>query len=151
MKSTILSCLGGSLITLLSIYPNSLQSQENKHYNFIVIFADDLGYGDLGSYGHPTSLTPHMDEVAKSGLRFTQFYSSSPVCSPARACLLTGRLAARNGVYCANDTEACSSPDESGCCNGGFEPDSAGGLPLSEVTMAKALGPNWATAFVGKW
>jgi arylsulfatase A-like enzyme len=119
--------------------------------NFVVLYADDLGYGDLSSYGHPTSSTPHIDSLAQEGLRFTQFYSASPVCSPARACLLTGRLAARNGVYCANNTEACKHPGDTNCCPGVFNPDSAGGLPLTEVTMAAALGEGWDTAFVGKW
>ncbi|KAG7249743.1 hypothetical protein CRUP_010941, partial [Coryphaenoides rupestris] len=51
--------------------------------NFIVIFADDLGFGDLASYGHPSSLTPHIDRMAANGLRFTDFYCTSPVCSPS--------------------------------------------------------------------
>lgn len=52
--------------------------------NIVLIFADDLGFGDLGSYGHPTSSTPNLDKMAAEGLRFTDFYSSSPVCSPSR-------------------------------------------------------------------
>ena len=52
--------------------------------NFIVIFADDLGFGDLGCYGHPSSLTPNIDRLAANGLRFTDFYTTSPVCSPSR-------------------------------------------------------------------
>lgn len=52
--------------------------------NFVVLFADDLGFGDLGSYGHPSSLTPNLDRLAAGGLRFTDFYCSSPVCSPSR-------------------------------------------------------------------
>lgn len=52
--------------------------------NFVLIFADDLGFGDLASYGHPTSATPFLDQMAAGGLRFTDFYSSSPVCSPSR-------------------------------------------------------------------
>lgn len=52
--------------------------------NFILLFADDLGFGDLGCYGHPTSLTPNLDRLAAEGLRFTDFYCTSPVCSPSR-------------------------------------------------------------------
>lgn len=52
--------------------------------SFVLLFADDLGYGDLGFSGHPTSLTPHLDRLAARGLRFTDFYSTSPVCSPSR-------------------------------------------------------------------
>ncbi|HZN33151.1 MAG TPA: sulfatase-like hydrolase/transferase, partial [Pirellulaceae bacterium] len=51
--------------------------------NFVVIFADDLGYGDLGCYGHPTIKTPHLDRMAREGLRFTQFYSAAEVCTPS--------------------------------------------------------------------
>ena len=55
----------------------------------MILFADDLGYGDLGSYGHPTIRTPELDRMAAEGLRFTQFYSGEPVCTPSRAALLT--------------------------------------------------------------
>lgn len=52
--------------------------------NFVLLFADDLGFGDLGCFGHPVSLTPNLDRLAAGGLRFTDFYSTSPVCSPSR-------------------------------------------------------------------
>lgn len=52
--------------------------------NFVLLFADDLGFGDLGCYGHPTSLTPNLDRLVAGGLRFTDFYCASPVCSPSR-------------------------------------------------------------------
>ncbi|KAG9332920.1 hypothetical protein JZ751_014067 [Albula glossodonta] len=103
--------------------------------NFILLFADDLGFGDLGSYGHPSSETPNLDKLAAEGLRFTDFYSTSPVCSPSRAALLTGRYQTRSGVY-----------------PGVFYPGSRGGLPLNETTIAEVLKPlGYATAMVGKW
>uniref|UniRef100_A0A8C6YH06 Arylsulfatase A n=1 Tax=Naja naja TaxID=35670 RepID=A0A8C6YH06_NAJNA len=103
--------------------------------NIVLIFADDLGFGDLASYGHPTSATPNLDKMAAEGLRFTDFYSSSPVCSPSRAALLTGRYQTRSGVY-----------------PGVFYPGSQGGLPLAEVTVAELLKERgYATAMVGKW
>ncbi|MEM1096367.1 MAG: sulfatase-like hydrolase/transferase [Bacteroidota bacterium] len=58
--------------------------------NFIFILADDLGYGELGSYGQQHIRTPHLDQLAADGMRFTQHYSGSPVCAPSRATLLTG-------------------------------------------------------------
>ncbi len=55
-----------------------------KPPNVVVLFADDLGYGDLPSYGHPTAYAPNLDHMAANGLKFTQFYASFPVCSPSR-------------------------------------------------------------------
>ena len=71
--------------------------------NFIIIFMDDLGYGDLSCYGHPTIHTPNLDQMADEGMRFTQFYVGAAVCSPSRAALLTGRMAVRTGVYGTKD------------------------------------------------
>ncbi|CAJ1056891.1 arylsulfatase A [Xyrichtys novacula] len=103
--------------------------------NFILIFADDLGFGDLGCYGHPSSLTPNLNRLAEGGLRFTDFYCTSPVCSPSRASLLTGRYQTRSGIY-----------------PGVLYPGSRGGLPLNETTIAEVLKPlGYATAAIGKW
>ncbi|KAI4879982.1 hypothetical protein NFI96_008099 [Prochilodus magdalenae] len=103
--------------------------------NFVLLFADDLGYGDLGYSGHPTSLTPNLDQLAAKGLRFTDFYATSPVCSPSRAALLTGRYQTRSGIY-----------------PGVLYTGSRGGLPLNETTIAEVLKPlGYATAMMGKW
>jgi len=67
--------------------------------NIVVFLADDLGYGDLGCYGHPIIQTPNLDTFAKESTRFTQFYSASAVCSPSRSAILTGRTPYRNGVF----------------------------------------------------
>ncbi len=106
--------------------------------NFVVIFADDLGYGDLGCYGHPTIHTPHLDRMAAEGQKWTSFYSAAPVCTPSRAALLTGRLPIRSGM--CDDSRRV------------LFPDSAGGLPPEEITLAEALKPlGYATASIGKW
>jgi arylsulfatase A-like enzyme len=63
----------------------------NSKPNFILIFADDLGYGDLGCCGHPSIATPHLDRMAAEGMRCTDFYSAASVCTPSRAALLSGR------------------------------------------------------------
>src|SRR6186713_1373333 len=67
--------------------------------NVIVFLADDLGWGDLGCYGHPRIRTPHLDAFAKQGVRLTQCYAASAVCSPSRSAILTGRTPHRNGVF----------------------------------------------------
>ena len=69
-----------------------------KRPNLIVIYCDDLGYGDLSCYGSKEIRTPHLDRLANDGVRFTDWYSNSPVCSPSRASLLTGNYPARTGV-----------------------------------------------------
>ena len=105
--------------------------------NFIVIFADDLGYGDLASYGHPTFRTPHLDRMAAEGVRFTEFYVPMPFCAPSRASLLTGRYPFRHGVV-RNPT-----PDR-GVNNYG--------LGASEITIAQLLREQgYATTCIGKW
>ena len=106
--------------------------------NFVVIFCDDLGYGDLGCFGHPTIRTPNLDRMAAEGQRWTNFYVGASVCTPSRAALLTGRLPVRNGMMSAKRRV--------------LFPNSAGGLPASETTIAESLKQaGYATAAVGKW
>ena len=108
--------------------------------NIVLIVADDLGYGDLGVYGNPTIRTPHLDRLAFEGQKWTTFYVAESVCTPSRAALLTGRLPIRNGMNAANNLRRV------------FFPDSTGGLPASEITLAELLkARGYATAFVGKW
>jgi len=105
--------------------------------NFVLILADDLGYGDLACYGHPTFQTPQLDRMAREGVRFTDFYVPMPFCAPTRSSLLTGRYPFRTGVT--------SNP----------APDSGIndlGLPAGEVTIAQALKPlGYASLCIGKW
>ncbi|MDL2255359.1 sulfatase [Parabacteroides sp. OttesenSCG-928-K15] len=109
-----------------------------EHTNLIIINCDDLGYGDLGCYGHPTILTPHLDRMACDGQRWTSFYVSSSVSSPSRAGLMTGRLGVRTGMY--------------GDKRGVLFPDSPQGLPEEETTLASLLHQaGYVTACVGKW
>src|SRR5215467_10862036 len=74
-----------------------LARAQSRPPNIIFIYADDLGYGDLGVYGSKIR-TPNLDRMAGEGVRFTQFYSANPVCSPSRAALLSGRYPTRTGV-----------------------------------------------------
>jgi len=108
--------------------------QETVPPNFVLIFADDLGYGDLSSYGHPTIRTPNLDRMAVEGIRLTSFYAAAPACTPSRAALLTGRYAIRSGLVEV------------------LGPDTEGGIPASEITLAEALkARGYRTAAIGKW
>ena len=69
--------------------------ETRKPPNIVFIFADDLGFGDLGCYGHPYAETPALDKLAKEGTRFTQFYVTGVTCSPSRTGFMTGRYPAR--------------------------------------------------------
>lgn len=102
--------------------------------NIIIIYCDDLGYGDLGCFGATDIQTPNIDRIAEQGIKFTEFYSASPICSPSRAGLMTGRLPQRMGIL------------------GVFFPESYTGMPVEEVTMADVLKKHsYATGIVGKW
>lgn len=106
--------------------------------NFVVIFADDLGYGDLACFGHPTIQTPNLDRMAAEGQKWTNFYVGASVCTPSRAALLTGRLPIRSGMMSAKRRV--------------LFPDSKGGIPASEWTIAELLKTKgYATAAIGKW
>src|SRR4051812_27873252 len=109
-----------------------------KPPNFIIILADDLGYGDLGCYGHPSIRTPNLDRMAAEGMRFTEFYAGSSVCTPSRAALLTGRYAPRSGMASIKRRV--------------LFPWSTGGIPDSEVLLPQLLKTKgYATGMVGKW
>lgn len=106
--------------------------------NFVIIFTDDQGYGDLSCNGHPTIHTPNLDRMAFEGQKWTQFYSAAPVCTPSRAALMTGRLPVRSGMASSRSVV--------------LFPDSTGGLPQNEVTIAELLKERgYATGMVGKW
>ncbi len=107
--------------------------------NFIVILADDLGYGDLGCFGHPTIRTPQLDRMAREGTKLTEFYVAACVCTPSRAAFLTGRLPIRSGMAGTEKRRVLYSENQ-------------GGLPPEEITIARALkGQGYATACIGKW
>lgn len=131
------------LITLCVIiaiqYANvKAQSSTPDKPNVIVIFTDDLGYGDLSSFGHPNIRTPNLDKMAAEGQKWTNFYAAASVCTPSRAGLLTGRYPVRSGM--ASDVHRV------------LFPDSEGGLPASEVTVAEQVKKaGYQTALIGKW
>lgn len=108
--------------------------------NFVVILADDMGYADLSCYGNDRYTTPHLDTLAREGLRFTDFHANGPVCSPTRAALLTGRYQQRSGV----DEVIFADPGRGKRAEHGLQP--------TEMTFARVLQQaGHRTALMGKW
>lgn len=115
-------------------HPAEQSEDKTNKPNIVFIFADDLGYGDLSCFGATKIKTPNLDKLAVNGIKFTSFYSASPVCSPSRAALMTGRYPVRMGIHHV------------------FFPESWTGLPVEEITMADKLRKaGYATGIVGKW
>jgi arylsulfatase A len=102
--------------------------------NFIVVLCDDLGYGDVSLYGPSLIQTPELERMAREGVTLTDYYAPANLCTPSRAGLLTGRYPVRTGL----GFEVIMQQDDRG-------------LPLSEVTIARALKPHYASGLFGKW
>lgn len=129
------------LALVLSIVPGMqpTHAEETRRPNIVVILADDLGYGDLSSYGNDRYQTPRLDAMAAAGMRFTDFHSNGSVCSPTRAALLTGRYQQRAGL--GRVVKA-----------GAKHPTHFQGIQDSETTIAEALKEaGYATGIIGKW
>ncbi|MCF7954678.1 MAG: sulfatase [Phycisphaerae bacterium] len=119
-----------SLVSFIGI----ASADTDRKPNFIIIFADDQGYQDLGCFGSPLIKTPNIDKMAAEGMRFTDFYSANSVCTPSRAALLTGCYPSRVGQLTV------------------LFPDSKVGLNPNEVNIANMLKKRgYATACIGKW
>ncbi|MFA6239450.1 MAG: sulfatase [Candidatus Hydrogenedentales bacterium] len=127
-----------------AIAPGALQAfAAERPPNFVIIFTDDQGYADVGCFGAPDIKTPRLDRMAAEGMRFTDFYSAAPVCTPSRAALMTGCYPQRVGM--------ADMPREKGRGHVIF-PDMTCGLNPDEITIAEMLkGQGYATACVGKW
>lgn len=127
-------------ITSILMLAATLVTASERLPNIILIMADDLGYGDLGCYGSPVNRTPHIDGLAEDGIRFTDFYASSPICTPSRASLLTACYPRRTGLHEAETGHWV------------LIPRNTRGLDPAETTMAEVLrGKGYATACIGKW
>ncbi len=125
-------CLGGAFLFICLFACPDVQGQTRP--NILLIYVDDLGYGDLGSYGHPVIQTPNIDRLARNGMMLTNYYAPSALCSPSRAGLLTGRIPYRTGIksWIPEGTEIY--------------------LHDEEITLAEVLkSAGYSTAIIGKW
>lgn len=124
------------LATVLTISCSSKQEYKDSKPNFVIIMADDLGYGDISCYGNTYINTPNIDKLASEGIRFTDFHSNGAVCSPTRAALMTGKYQQRKGVE--GVVTALSHRHV--------------GLSLNEITIAEELKKyNYNCGMYGKW
>lgn len=118
---------------------------EDRPVNVVLIYADDLGYGDLACYGHPKFRTPRLDRMAAEGARLANFYSTCPYCAPSRASLMTGRYPFRNGLMPSNPHPATDYG------NTNTSADNLG-LPDNELTLGEMFQQaGYATTCIGKW
>lgn len=123
---------------LLSCSPEPGVRAPHDRPNFVVVFIDDLGYGDIGAFGSTVNRTPHIDALAAEGMKLTSFYAH-PVCTPSRAALLTGCYPMRNGL-------------QTGFWHPVLMPGDPQGIHTDEVTVAEVLKKRgYATGIVGKW
>ena len=135
--------LGGmAILASVPVFEKKVAVQKNtKNPNIIFIYADDLGYGDIGCYGQKYIKTPYIDQMAKEGIRFTQIYTGAPVSAPARCCLITGRNAMHSYIRDNFEIKAESESDK-------------GQMPIPEniPTLPKLLKQaGYTTALIGKW
>jgi len=136
MRKTFTLTLISIIIALVSC--TDPQKEEAKKPNILFLLADDLGYGELGCYGQQMVQTPVLDQLAKDGMRFTNFYAGNPVCSPSRAVLMTGIHSGNNSIR-----------GNKGIYDRGFDRVA---LKKEETTMAEMLkSAGYQTAFIGKW
>ena len=140
---TAMSALGTQL--------QSLQGAQTRKPNIVFIYADDLGYRDLGCFGDPEIKTPHLDRLASEGIRLTSFYAA-PVCCPSRAGLLTGRYPQRCGMLSNIRNDMVNYKHRYSPLEYTTSPEMAQGLDLREMTIAQQLkGAGYTTGVIGKW
>src|SRR4051812_29433188 len=144
-RASMMNRLLLALATLLLSSGLTLRATDPPRPNVIVILADDLGWTDLACYGSDLYETPHLDRLAKDGMKFTQNYSACTVCSPTRAALLTGQYPARLHI---TDWIPGAMPDNPKL----LVPDWTKFLPTTETTIARLFkAKGYATASIGKW
>ena len=134
------------LSVLFIVLYNGLTVQAAKQTNFLFFLVDDMGWADIGANGSTFHETPHIDRLAKSGMRFTQGYAAGSVCSPTRASIMTGKHPVRVDItdWIPGQSNRPTNPL--------LHPEDRHSLPLEEVTLAEALKQHgYQTFFAGKW
>ena len=131
--------LGGLLLVVGVMGACGVALAPERPPNFVVIFIDDMGYGDIGPFGSTVNRTPHLDRMAAEGIKLTSFYAAAPLCTPSRAALLTGSYPKRVGLAWGSQFAT-------------LFPGDRWGLHPSEVTIAEVLREaGYATGGFGKW
>lgn len=139
----------GAALRAACLAPVVAAPEPEARPNLVLLLADDLGYGDLGCYGCPDIRTPHLDRLAREGLRLTQFYANGPECTPTRAALLSGRYPQRaGGLECAIGLGNVGRYDDAIRLAGQRQL----GLPAAQSVLARGLkAAGYQTAIFGKW
>ena len=136
-RTTVVMLFVGIVLMLVS---GTVAADEKRPPNVVLILCDNLGYGDIGCYGSKVHRTPHLDQMAAEGMRFTDFYAASGVCTPSRAALMSGCYPTRVNLHVSDKGRAV------------LQPVASKGLAPEEVTIAEVLQQKgYATTIIGKW
>lgn len=134
LPAILFFCLALPLVVLAEVSSQERQATGSRP-NVVIFYVDDLGYGDLGAYGNTRASTPNLDRMAAEGVRFTEFYAPSALCTPSRAGLITGRYPVRYGM-----------------AHNVLYPSAETGLPAGEITLPELLHPaGYRSGLFGKW
>lgn len=133
-RRELLSLMAGVAATAIPVGDPAIAAPRRRQPNFLVILCDDLGYGDIEPTGGRLIKTPNLNRFAAEGMQLTDYYAPANLCTPSRAGMLTGRYPVRTGLG-----------------RQVIQKDDPRGLPLTEVTIAETLRPDYATALIGKW
>jgi arylsulfatase A len=152
VRSVPLPIVGVAVLAALLGRAAPLQAATPSPPNILLILSDDQGYHDLGCYGNAQIKTPHLDRLAREGVRLTNFYVTWPACTPSRGSLLTGRYPQRNGIFDMIRNEAPDYGKKYSAAEYAVTFERIGGMDTRELLLPKALKPaGYTSGIVGKW